>query len=228
MIPVVAIDGPSGSGKGAVGFAVARALGWHYLDSGAVYRALAFVALRAGADLGSESVIAALAKTLDLQFVEDLSGEMHVLVNNEDCGQELRSERVAAAASQVAAHPAARAALLERQRAARRAPGLIADGRDMGTVVFPDAQLKVFLTASAEVRAERRYRQLKQTGFGGTLPQLLAEIQERDERDSRRAVAPLKPAEDACLLDSSALSLTEVIERVLALVHSRVGAVSSS
>ncbi len=227
MIPVVAIDGPSGSGKGAVGFAVARRLGWHYLDSGAVYRALGFAALRAGIDPDSEGAVAELAKTLNLQFVEDLSGGMRVLVNKEDCGLALRSEQVAAAASRVAAHPAARAALLERQRAARCAPGLIADGRDMGTVVFPDAALKIFLTASAEVRAARRYRQLKETGFGGTLPQLLAEIQERDERDSRRAVAPLKAAGDAFVLDSSTLTLTEVIEQVLALVHSRVGVVPS-
>ncbi|MDA8390435.1 MAG: (d)CMP kinase [Gammaproteobacteria bacterium] len=227
MIPVVAIDGPSGSGKGAVGFAVARRLGWHYLDSGAVYRALGFAALRAGVDLRAEPAVTALANSLNLQFVQDLSGEMRVLVNDEDCGLALRSEQVAAAASQVAAHPAARRALLERQRAARRPPGLIADGRDMGTVVFPDAVVKVYLTASAEVRAARRYHQLKETGFGGTLPQLLAEIQERDERDSRRAVAPLKAAGDAFVLDSSTLTLAEVIEQVLALVRSRVGAVPS-
>ena len=227
MIPVVAIDGPSGSGKGAVGFAVAQRLGWHYLDSGAVYRALGFAALRVRIDLGSEPAVADLAKTLELQFVEDLSGGIRVLVNKEDCGQELRSETVAAAASQVAAHPLARAALLARQRAARQEPGLIADGRDMGTIVFPDAVLKIFLTATAEVRAERRYRQLKETGFGGTLPQLLEEIQQRDERDARRAVAPLKAAGDAYVLDSSTLTLTEVIEQVLALISSRVGTVPS-
>ncbi|MHB1565388.1 MAG: (d)CMP kinase [Acidiferrobacter sp.] len=222
MIPVIAIDGPSGSGKGAVGFAVARCLGWHYLDSGAVYRALALAAIRASTDMADEAALEALATRFDLRFTEDASGEVGVIVNGEHCGAALRSEEIARVASQLAVRGPVRARLLSRQRDARQPPGLVADGRDMGTMVFPDAILKVFLTATAEVRADRRYRQLKEKGFDGTLPQLLGEIRERDERDSRRTVAPLQPAADAYRLDSSALTLAEVVGRVLALVQDRL------
>lgn len=222
MIPVLAIDGPSGSGKGAVGFAVARALSWHYLDSGAVYRALALAAGWAGVALDDESGLSALASGLRLRFDSGLTGDINVFVNDRDCGAALRAPEVASAASQVAALGAVRAALLDRQRAARVSPGLVADGRDMGSHVFPDAFLKVFLTASAEVRARRRYDQLKGKGFGVTLPQLIGEIRERDERDAQRAIAPLKPALDAELLDSSALSLQEVIDQVLVMVRKRL------
>ncbi len=222
MIPVLAIDGPSGSGKGAVGFAVARALGWHYLDSGAVYRALALAAMWAGIAWDDESRLGALASGLQLRFDSGLAGDVSVFVNDRDCGAELRAPEVAGGASQVAALGAVRDALLARQRAARVSPGLVADGRDMGSHVFPDAFLKVFLTASAEVRARRRYGQLKAKGFGVTLPQLIGEIRERDERDAQRAIAPLKPALDAELLDSSALSLQEVIDQVLAMVRKRL------
>ena len=222
MIPVLAIDGPSGSGKGAVGFAVAQALGWHYLDSGAVYRALALAALWAGIAVDDEPGLSALGSGLQLRFESGLAGDVNVFVNDRDCGAALRAPEVADAASRIASLRAVRAALLDRQRSARMPPGLVADGRDMGSHVFPDAFLKVFLTASAEVRASRRYDQLKGKGFGVTLPQLIGEIRERDERDSRRAVAPLKPALDAELLDSSALSLQEVIDQVLVMVRKRL------
>ncbi|MHB8253938.1 MAG: (d)CMP kinase [Acidiferrobacter sp.] len=218
MIPVLAIDGPSGSGKGAVGFAVARALGWHYLDSGAVYRALGLAASWAGIALDDEERLSALAKGLDLRFADDISGDLRVFVNDRECGTDLRGQEAATAASKVAVLGPVRVALLARQRAARVLPGLVADGRDMGSHVFPDAFLKVFLTASADVRAQRRYDQLKAKGFSVTLPQLIGEIRERDERDARRAVAPLKPAPDAELLDSSAVPLQEVIDQVLAMV----------
>ncbi len=221
MIPVLAIDGPSGSGKGAVGMAVAERLGWHYLDSGAVYRALGLAAGWQGIACDDEAKLRDLAAGLDLRFVAADGGEPAVFANGRECGALLRSPETANAASRLAALGSVREALLDRQRAARSAPGLVADGRDMGSYVFPDAFLKVFLTASAEVRAQRRYDQLKAKGFGVTLSQLIQEIRERDERDARRAVAPLKPAEDAVVLDSSALGLQEVIDRVLAMAKSR-------
>ncbi|HUW97305.1 MAG TPA: (d)CMP kinase [Acidiferrobacter sp.] len=223
MIPVLAIDGPSGSGKGAVGFGVARALGWHYLDSGAVYRALGLAASWAATAHDDVSGLTALATSLDLAFVgDDPEADVQVFVNGRECGAQLRSQEAADLASQVAVLGPVRAALLARQRAARCPPGLVADGRDMGTQVFPDAVLKVFLTASAEVRAKRRFDQLKGKGFGVTLPQLTREIRERDQRDAQRAVAPLRPAADAEMLDSSALGLQEVIDQVLAMVRKRL------
>lgn len=228
MIPVIAIDGPSGSGKGAVSLALARCLGWHYLDSGVVYRALALAAVQAGADITDEAALVSLADRLDVRFVDDAQGTVAVIVNGMDGGPALRSEAVAGLASQLAVQAPVRARLLCRQRAARQPPGLVADGRDMGTTVFPDAILKVFLTASAEVRAARRYHQLKEKGFNGTLPQLLGEIRERDERDSHRTVAPLQPAADAYWLDSSALTLTEVVSHVLALVRGRLPIIPES
>ncbi len=224
MIPVLAIDGPSGSGKGAVGAAVALALGWHYLDSGAVYRALAVAALEAGVALDDEAGLEALAGTLDLRFAPAPAGEdLAVTLNGRECAARLRAPKTAEAASRIAVLPGVRVALLARQKAARRAPGLVADGRDMGSTVFPDAFLKIFLTASAEVRAKRRYDQLKAKGFGVTLSQLIREIRERDERDAQRAVAPLRPALGSEVLDSSALGLQDVIERVLVLARKRLG-----
>jgi len=219
MIPVLALDGPSGSGKGAVGMAVASALGWHYLDSGAVYRALGLLASWEGVACDDEEGLNTLARTLRLRFVHAGTGEPQVFVNERDCALQLRAPEIASAASQVAAIGSVRAALLSRQRAARQAPGLVADGRDMASHVFPDAFLKVYLTASAEVRARRRYDQLKAKGFGVTLSKLIGEIRERDERDARREVAPLQPAQDAIVLDSSVLTLREVIDQVLALVR---------
>ena len=223
LAPVVAIDGPSGSGKGTVCSRLARQLGWHLLDSGALYRLLALAATRHGIALDNEAALETLAANLDVQFVaavEGLHGQ-RILLEGEEVGDELRTEQAGAGASQVAALPAVRSALLQRQRDFRVAPGLVADGRDMGTVVFSDAPLKVFLTASAEERARRRYLQLKDRVPGVTLPSLLEEIRVRDERDTQRAVAPLKPAHDALLLDSTALSIEQVLERILAEVAAR-------
>ncbi len=223
LAPVVAIDGPSGSGKGTVCSRLARQLGWHLLDSGALYRLLALAATRHGIALDNEAALETLAANLDVQFVaavEGLHGQ-RILLEGEEVGDELRTEQAGAGASQVAALPAVRSALLQRQRDFRVAPGLVADGRDMGTVVFSDAPLKVVLTASAEERARRRYLQLKDRVPGVTLSSLLEEIRVRDERDTQRAVAPLKPAHDALLLDSTALSIEQVLERILAEVAAR-------
>lgn len=223
LAPVIAIDGPSGSGKGTVCSRLARQLGWHLLDSGALYRLLALAAGRHGIALDNEAALQALAANLDVRFVAGAEG-MHgqrILLEGEEVGDELRTEQAGAGASQVAALPAVRAALLQRQRDFRAAPGLIADGRDMGTVVFPDAPLKVFLTASAEERARRRYLQLKDKVTDVSLASLLEEIRARDERDMQRPVAPLKPASDAILLDSTELSIEQVLERILAEIAAR-------
>jgi len=211
VIPVITVDGPSGSGKGTLGQWLAQHLGWHFLDSGAVYRVLALAALRQGVGLDDEVALVALAHTLPLEFVAgDGSDTTQVLLDGEDVGAELRTEAAGNAASQVAAIPAVRAALLDRQRGFREAPGLVADGRDMGTVVFPDAPLKLFLDASAEMRAKRRYKQLKEKGIDAKLPRLIEEIAERDRRDRNRAVAPLRPADDAMVIDASEMSIDEV------------------
>lgn len=223
LAPVIAIDGPSGSGKGTVCSRLARQLGWHLLDSGALYRLLALAAGRHGIALDNEAALQALAANLDVRFVAGAQG-MHgqrILLEGEEVGDELRTEQAGAGASQVAALPAVRTALLQRQRDFRAAPGLIADGRDMGTVVFPDAPLKVFLTASAEERARRRYLQLKDKVTDVSLASLLEEIRARDERDMQRPVAPLKPASDAILLDSTELSIEQVLERILAEIAAR-------
>lgn len=222
-VPVIAIDGPSGSGKGTVCSRLARQLGWHLLDSGALYRLLALAAGRHGIGLDNEAALQTLAANLDVQFIaaqEGLHGQ-RILLEGEEVGDELRTEQAGAGASQVAALPGVRAALLQRQRDFRAPPGLIADGRDMGTVVFSDAPLKIFLTASAEERARRRYLQLKDKVAGVNLSSLLEEIRARDERDTQRAVAPLKPAQDAILLDSTELSIEQVLERILAEVAAR-------
>ena len=223
LAPVIAIDGPSGSGKGTVCSRLARQLGWHLLDSGALYRLLALAAGRHGIALSNEAALETLAANLDVQFVaaqEGLHGQ-RILLEGEEVGDELRTEQAGAGASQVAALPGVRTALLQRQRDFRVAPGLVADGRDMGTVVFPDAPLKIFLTASAEERAHRRYLQLKDRVADVNLSSLLEEIRARDERDTQRAVAPLKPAADAILLDSTTLSIEQVLERILAEVALR-------
>ena len=223
LAPVVAIDGPSGSGKGTVCSRLARQLGWHLLDSGALYRLLALAAGRHGIALDNAAALETLAANLDVRFVAGEEG-MHgqrILLEGEEIGDELRTEQAGAGASQVAALPGVRSALLQRQRDFRVAPGLIADGRDMGTVVFPDAPLKVFLTASAEERARRRYLQLKEKVTDVSLASLLEEIRARDERDMQRPVAPLKPASDAILLDSTELSIEQVLERILAEIAAR-------
>ncbi|AMO67984.1 cytidylate kinase [gamma proteobacterium BDW918] len=216
-VPVIAIDGPSGSGKGTLCQTLARHFGWHLLDSGALYRLTGMAADRHGIALDDELAVAELAKNLDVQFVPGESGEpTSVLLEGDDVSGELRTEKTGLLASKVAVLGAVRSALLQRQRDFAQTPGLVADGRDMGTVVFTDAPLKIFLTASAEERAERRYKQLKSKGDNVNLATLLLEIQARDKRDSERELAPLKPAADAIQLDSSGLGIEEVFERVLA------------
>jgi cytidylate kinase len=206
--PVIAIDGPSASGKGAVASRVAEALGFHYLESGALYRLVALRALETGTQ--GEAELAGIAAEMPVTFRLGT-----IVLDKHDVTEEIRSEAVGNKASEVARHPAVRQALLKRQRAFREPPGLVADGRDMGTIVFPDAALKVFLTASPEVRAERRYKQLIDKGIAANLRSLSRDLAERDERDRKRSVAPLVPAPDSQVLDSSALSIDQVVEQVL-------------
>jgi len=215
-IPVLTVDGPSGSGKGTIAQLMAKKLGWHYLDSGAIYRVLAQAAIKHKVDLANENKLAELAKELDLVFALD-DGNLIVLLEGEDVSLLIRSEKAGSAASKVAALPLVRAALLNRQRDFRQLPGLVTDGRDMGTVVFSDAKYKVYLTASAKVRAERRYKQLKEKGIESNISALEAEISERDDRDSKRDVAPLRPADDAVELDSTSMGIEAVFEHVSAL-----------
>jgi CMP/dCMP kinase len=221
-VPVLTIDGPSGSGKGTISRHVAQRLGWHYLDSGALYRGVGLAASWADIDLSDASALVRCAFDTEIGFREIEAAEPRVIVNGLDATDELRTETAGAAASAIAAIPEVRAALKERQRAFRRPPGLVADGRDMGTVIFPDAAYKVFLTASAEERAERRYKQLKEKGVSVTLDGLLREILARDARDASRAVAPLRPAEDAVRIDTTGQGIDQVVERVLALLPARV------
>jgi cytidylate kinase len=209
-VPVVAIDGPSGSGKGTIAALLAERLGWHCLDSGALYRVLGQAALVQGIALDDGPALAALAGELPVSFEAG-----RVLLDGADLGERIRTETAGAAASRVAAHPAVRAALLDWQRRRAAVPGLVADGRDMGTVVFPDARLKIYLDAGAQARASRRYKQLKEKGLDANLPDLMSDIRERDDRDRNRAVAPLRPAEDAVRVDTDAMSVAEVLDRVL-------------
>lgn len=220
-VPVLTIDGPSGSGKGTISRRVATHLGWHYLDSGALYRAVGVAAGWSDVDLADPAALVRCTFDTRIEFVEEQEAELRIFVNGLDATLELRTETAGAAASAIAAIPEVRSALKERQRAFRRPPGLVADGRDMGTVIFPDARIKVFLTASAEERAERRYKQLKDKGVSVNLESLLREILARDARDAQRAVAPLRPAEDAVCIDTTGMSIDAVVERVLALVPAR-------
>ena len=219
--PVIAVDGPSGSGKGTLAVRLARALEWQLLDSGALYRVVAWSALSAATPLDDGDALAALARRLQIRFEIAREDNVIVWVDGADASRAIRDESVSIAASRVAALPPVRAALLDTQHAFRRKPGLVADGRDMGTVVFVDAPLKVFLDASAEERARRRYKQLKDKDLGVSLRALLESIRERDERDRSRAVSPLKPASDAVVIDSSSLSIDAVFEHVWQLARQR-------
>jgi CMP/dCMP kinase len=218
-IPVMTLDGPSGAGKGTVSRAIAQRLGWHYLDSGAIYRALAIAALDAQQALDDVDGIVRTATGMDLRF--EPGEPPRALLNGQDVSARLGLEVTGNAASKVAALGPVREVLLQKQRGFRRAPGLVADGRDMGTVVFIDAGCKIFLTASAEERALRRYKQLKEKGVDVSLPDLTREIEERDRRDAERSQAPLKMAEDAHLVDSSAMGIEEVISRCLEILRAR-------
>jgi len=209
-VPVIAIDGPSASGKGTVAARVAESLGFHYLDSGSLYRLVALAARDGGVDTGDEAGLAALARAMAVDFREGTTW-----LAGRDVGPALRSEEVGVAASRVAALPALREALLERQRGLRRPPGLVADGRDMGSIVFPDASLKVFLTADVAARAERRYKQLKEKGMYAKMADVVEELRQRDERDSTRPVAPLKHYPDAIFLDTTGISADDAVDRIL-------------
>ncbi len=219
-IPVLTIDGPSGSGKGTISQLVADQLGWHLLDSGALYRSVGYAAGVAGLDLSDAEAVTRCAETTKIRFRDPKDGsETRVIVNGHDATDELRTETAGAAASAIAAFAGVRQSLFEMQRSFRKAPGLVADGRDMGTVIFADAAFKVFLTASADERAKRRYKQLKNKGLSVTLAALLREIQARDERDAARAVAPLRPAEDALTIDTTGIPVDRVVAAVLAVVR---------
>ncbi len=220
--PVIAVDGPSGTGKGTLCGYLAETWQWHLLDSGALYRIVAWAALQDQIALTAETTLAQLAGSLDVQFSPAKPGQdVQIHYAGNDITQAIRNEQCGNAASQVAALPGVRAALLQRQRDFRKPPGLIADGRDMGTVVFPDAELKIYLTASAETRASRRYKQLKLKDNGVNLRQLLADITERDARDMERDVSPLKPAEDALTVDTTNCSIQQVVDQVSAIVRER-------
>lgn len=221
-VPVLAIDGPSGSGKGTLAQMLARQLGWHLLDSGALYRVVGLAAEQQGASLDDEAALVAVAAHLDVRFGATAPGEpAAVVLNGRDVSGAVRSEQAGYLASRVAVFNGVRQALHDRQRAFARAPGLVADGRDMGTEVFPDAPLKIFLTASAEERAQRRYKQLMNKGESVTLAALLEDIQARDRRDRERAIAPLRPADDAIVIDSTAMDIDQVIQQVLLLLQQR-------
>jgi cytidylate kinase len=220
-VPIVTIDGPSSSGKGTISRIVAARIGWNLLDSGALYRLVALAGIRQQLDPDDVENHVAAASAMKVEFGSGPAGEERVLLDGQEVTREIRTEQAGAGASRVAAWPAVRAALTDRQRSFAKAPGLVADGRDMGTVIFPGAQLKVFLTASAEERAQRRHKQLIGKGSAASLAALSREIAERDLRDSTRQVAPLKPAPDAQLLDSTGLSIDAVVERVISLGRER-------
>lgn len=214
---VIAIDGPSGSGKGTLSQLLAKKIGFHLLDSGALYRLVALAALKQDVNIQDERQVEQVAAQLDVRF--DITDEStRILLSGEDVTSAIRNEIISMNASVVAAYPGVREALLKRQRDFRQLPGLVADGRDMGTTVFPDADIKIFLTASAEARAQRRYKQLVEKGESVDMNALIKDIQERDERDSKRTVSPLKPAADAILLDSTQMTIEEVLEAMLSLV----------
>lgn len=221
-VPVITIDGPSGAGKGTAARLVAEQLGWQLLDSGAIYRVLAVAIQHHGLTVNEEEPLIPIAAHLDVEFTIDNSGDGRVILEGEDVSSTIRTETVGALASKVAAFPRIREALLRRQRAFRVLPGLVADGRDMGTVVFKDAPVKVFLTASAQERAQRRFNQLKEKGFDVKIGRLLEDIQLRDERDQNREVSPLVAADDALVIDSTKLSIDEVVTKILSFANEKL------
>jgi len=224
-IPVICLDGPSGVGKGTICLAVAKKLGWHILDSGSLYRITALQVSRDFPDLAIDSLdvakMAGIAKNLNVSY-EEKNDELVIFLDGEDITQLIRNEEIGAKASQIAAIPAVREALLARQRAFLLEPGLVADGRDMGTVVFPQAVLKIYLTATPQERAQRRYKQLKEKGIDANLSALVEELRVRDDRDMNRKTAPLKPASDAIIIDTSSLNIEQVTDEVMRLVSQRV------
>jgi len=223
-VPVIAIDGPSGAGKGTIAALLAQQLGWNLLDSGALYRLLALAALRRGISTPQQAKeeLAELARSLPISFYLNNSGVSSSLLDGEDVSLAIRSPQISALASKVAALPEVRDGLFQRQRAFKQPPGLVADGRDMGTVVFTDADLKIFLTASADERAKRRYKQLKEKGENVSISRLYRDIEERDERDRQRAVAPLIPAADSIIIDSTDSSIESVLEQIIVMVEKRI------
>ncbi|MCG9696704.1 (d)CMP kinase [Shewanella sp. Isolate11] len=223
---IVTIDGPSGAGKGTVSQILASRLGWKLLDSGAIYRVLALAAIHHNVELDNEASLTLLAAHLDVQFITTNANGIKVVLEGEDVSHAIRSQECSTAASKVAAFPSVREALLRRQRAFAEAPGLIADGRDMGTVVFPSTPAKLYLTATAEERAQRRYNQLQDKGFDVNIDRLLVEVIERDERDMNRPVAPLVPAEDALVIDTTTIGIDEVVELALAHIKQKLPDVS--
>lgn len=218
-ISVITIDGPSGSGKGTVSMLLAKQLGWHYLDSGVLYRVLGYAAIQQKVSELQEEALLVLVKELDIEFIMDESGlEKKIMLANQDITALIRDPKVSQMSSKISAIGSVRDALAEQQRAFRQAPGLVTDGRDMGTVIFPDADVKIYLTASTEIRARRRFEQLKNKGFDGTIGDLQRELEVRDKRDQERAVAPLKPAADAYIVDSSNKAIDEVMADIFALL----------
>ncbi|MCO4320857.1 (d)CMP kinase [Aliidiomarina quisquiliarum] len=225
--PVITIDGPGGSGKGTICRLLAEKLGWKLLDSGAIYRVLAVAAMHHDVTESDEESLVALATDLDVEFVvNEETGQTHVVLEGEDVTDTIRTEQVGMNASRIAALPRVREALLRRQRAFRELPGLIADGRDMGTVVFPSAEAKIFLTASAEERAQRRFLQLQEKNIDANITEIIAEINARDERDANRSAAPMKAAEDSLFLDSTGKSIEQVLSEVLEYAHKKLSATS--